>query len=354
MLGNKYTTIYQKIRNRDRITVDEAIVLWEKAPWLEVCQLAHEIRCDKVGKDQASYTLFRIINYTNICNINCVFCGFYTGKASKKGYVLSMAQILEKTQEVYQQGVKQIFLQGGVNPDLKLDFYINMLKDIKAKYSDLHIRAFSPVEIREFSRINNLSVEVVLDELKQAGLDSVPGAGAEILSLRMRERMSPKKCSPLEWLQIMEQCHIKGLRGSCNIVFGSEETVEERFYHLELLRTLQDKTSGFDSFIPWVFQQQTKKFVVNFIPRHMYLKFLAISRIFLDNIQNIEVSVMVLGQDIGKLALHVGANDISSPVFEENVLESHSVGKEQEAIQLIQEAGFQAKYRNFTYDNQKN
>ena len=214
----------------------------------------------------------------------------------------------------------------------------------------MHIRAFSPVEIINLEKITGKPLRDVLLLLKEAGLDSVPGAGAEILTERMRNIISPKKASVDEWVRAMETCHEVGLPGSANIVFGSEETPEEIIEHLSVVRELQDRTSGFISFIPWTFQPQTKRFVVRSVPTHEYLRVLGICRIFLDNIRHIETSVMVLGKGVGQLALFSGADDISSVVIEENVLRSFGLKSEKEATKFLSTAGFTPKKRDLLYN----
>jgi cyclic dehypoxanthinyl futalosine synthase len=269
---------------------------------------------------------------------------------SGKGYNLTEKEILEKMDYSVQMGADQIFLQGGVNPELPYTYYLEILRSIRNKFPKMHIRAFSPVEIINLEKITAKPLKEVLIELKEAGLDSVPGAGAEVLTERMRNIISPKKASVDEWVRAMETCHEVGLPGSANIVIGSEETKEEVIEHLNVVRNLQDRTGGFLSFIPWTFQPQTKKFFIRHVPTHEYLKVLGICRIFLDNISHIETSVMVLGKGVGELALYSGADDISSIVIEENVLRSFGLKTEKEAIKFLTGAGFQAKKRDLFYN----
>jgi len=345
----KLRSLYQKIREGGRIDFSEGVQLLREAPWLELAQLAWERRVQVVPEERASYTMFRIINYTNICSVNCSFCSFKRNAGDSKSYVLNKDEVCAKIDHAISLGADQVFFQGGVNPKLPLEYYIEILQEIKQKYN-IHIRAFSPVEIQHFAEQRGVSITKTLLELKEAGLDSVPGAGAEILVERVRKILSPKKCSVQEWVTIMKECHRSGLKGSANIVFGSVETEEEIIQHLEVVRSIQDETSGFNAFIPWTFQQQTRDFTLRTIPSYYYLKVLALCRLYLDNIPNIEVSVMVLGKEIGKLALRMGANDISSPVIEENVLRSYTVTSEAEARQYIEDAGFNPVRRNFDYD----
>jgi cyclic dehypoxanthinyl futalosine synthase len=347
-VNKRVADIYQKIDQQQRISSNEALVLYREAPWLEIAHKAHQKRCQQTGADTASYTVFPVINYTNVCTIGCSFCSFKTDENSKNAYVLNEEQVFLKIEYAQSQGADQIFLQGGVHPGLKIDYYLNLLSKIKSRF-DIHIRAFSPVELQQIADSTKLSVADVIGRLKDAGLDSVPGAGAEILVERVRKILAPKKCTTREWVDIMKECHRQRLPGSANIVFGSIEEEYEIFEHLQLIRDIQDETKGFNTFIPWTFQPQTKEFKVIKVPHHLYLKMLGICRLFLDNIKNIEVSVLGLGKEIGQMALHMGANDISSPVIEENVLRSYGTKSELESQRLIKEAGFKPVRRDFNY-----
>jgi cyclic dehypoxanthinyl futalosine synthase len=333
-----------------RISPEEGLELYRNGDHLQIMAVARYLRNKILPADQASYTMFRVVNYTNYCNVECSFCSFMDEIGSGKGYTLSVEEIMEKMDYAVSIGADQIFLQGGVNPDLPYDYYLNVLRALKSKYPDMHIRAFSPVEIINLEKITGKPLVRVLEDLKEAGLDSVPGAGAEILTERMRQIISPKKASSLEWARAMETCHEVGLKGSANIVIGSEETPEEIIEHLLLIRSIQDRTSGFHSFIPWTFQPQTKKFKIRHVPTTEYLKILGLSRIFLDNIPHIETSVMVLGKGVGELALSSGADDISSVVIEENVLRSFGLKTEKEAIQFLSGSGFVPKRRDLNYN----
>ncbi|MDH5655020.1 MAG: radical SAM protein [Spirochaetia bacterium] len=342
--------ILERALNGERISAQDALKLYRDADFLKIQAAARELRSRKVSSSQASYTMFHVINYTNYCNVECSFCSFMEETQSGKGYTLTLEEIIEKMKPSFDQGVHQMFLQGGVNPDLPFHYYTDVLKGIKNHFGpSLHIRGFSPVELLFMEEITGMDLSGVLRNLKEAGLDSVPGAGAEILTERMRQILSPKKSVVEEWVRVMEACHREGLPGSANVVFGSEETQEEVVDHLNLVRELQDRTGGFLSFVPWTFQQQTKRFKTRGVPAHEYLKVLGICRIFLDNIDHIETSLMVLGPGVGEIALHSGADDISSVVIEENVLRSYSFRSEEKARKFIEEAGFQPVRRDFLY-----
>ncbi|OGG96455.1 MAG: dehypoxanthine futalosine cyclase [Candidatus Lambdaproteobacteria bacterium RIFOXYD12_FULL_49_8] len=345
---SEFFKLYEQIRAGQRISSEEGLALLQRAPWTALGTLAQERRTALLGNESASYTLFRIINYTNVCTIDCNFCSFRQNAEHPRAYVMSTEEVLEKCAQAGTLGADQIFLQGGVHPDLPLDYYLELLRAIKSRFG-FHIRGFSPVELREMSKSSDLKLSTLLSLLKEAGLDSVPGAGAEILAERVRKVLSPNKCSAQEWADILALCHEQGLRGSANIVFGSIETEAEIIEHLDLVRQLQDRTGGFDSFVAWTFQAQTKDFTVKPIPPHHYLKVLALARLYLDNIQHLEVSVMVQGPETAKIALQMGADDISSPVLEEQVLRSHGVSSEQEARKLIEGAGLKPRRRDFNY-----
>jgi cyclic dehypoxanthinyl futalosine synthase len=342
--------ILQKSLEGQRITPEEALILYKEADFLQIQMVARSIREKVLSHEFASYTMFRVVNYTNYCNVECSFCSFMDEIGNGKGYVLTLQEILEKMEFAVGEGANQMFLQGGVYPDLSFDYYLGILSGVKNKFPSMHIRAFSPVEIINLETITGKPLRDVLLLLKEAGLDSVPGAGAEILTERMRNIISPKKASVDEWVRAMETCHEVGLPGSANIVFGSEETPEEIIEHLSVVRELQDRTSGFISFIPWTFQPQTKRFVIRSVPTHEYLRVLGICRIFLDNIRHIETSVMVLGKGVGQLALFSGADDVSSVVIEENVLRSFGLKSEKEATKFLSTAGFIPKKRDLLYN----
>lgn len=333
-----------------RITPDDALVLYEKGDHLKIMAVARLLRDRILSHKYASYTMFRVVNYTNYCNVECSFCSFMDEIGSGKGYNLTSAEILEKMDYALRVGADQIFLQGGVNTELPYDYYREVLSAIRDRFPQMHIRAFSPVELIHMEKITGKPLREVLRELKSLGLDSVPGAGAEILTERMRSIIAPRKASVSEWVRAMETCHEEGLPGSANIVVGTEETAAEIIEHLSVIRNLQDRTGGFHSFIPWTFQPQTKKFKIRHVPTHEYLKLLGISRIFLDNIKHIETSVMVLGKGVGELALYSGADDISSVVIEENVLRSYGLKTEAEALKFLTGAGFEPLRRDFSYN----
>jgi cyclic dehypoxanthinyl futalosine synthase len=335
-----------------RLTQDHALSLLQSNQWTDIVAAGNAVRQQKHDPKIVSYTAFRVINYTNYCNIDCSFCSFKDDVDSDRGYTLTLEQIARKTEEALALGVDTIFLQGGVNPALPLSYYTDALEMLSKRFR-VHVRGFSPVELLRLSQKEDIPLSNLLIRLKEAGLGSVPGAGAEILSDRMRQILSPKKLSGEEWCMVMGECHKQGLPGSSNIVFGSVETELDICEHLNLIRDQQDRTGGFLSFVPWVFQPQTKKFEVKHVRGWEYLRMIAVSRLFLDNIANIEVSILGMGKDLGELALQAGANDINSIVIEENVLRSSGLKTLGAATKFIREAGYTPKRRTLNYEFEK-
>lgn len=343
-------SIVKNILEGGRLSYEEGIELLVNGNWLELAEAAWQYRCELHGSENASYTMFRVVNYTNICNVDCKFCSFQRkDMKSKSAYVLSLEEVSQKVEEAIGKGADQMFFQGGVHPELPYEYYLEIFSHVKKEYG-IHIRAFSPVEILNLVQITQQPIEVVLQQLKNAGVDSIPGAGAELLVERMRKMLSPLKCTTEEWCNTMVQCHENELTGSATMVVGGGETLAEIIAHLEQIRTIQDRTGGFHSFIPWTYQQQTKRFRTIPMRPDEFLKILAVSRLYLDNIRNLEVSVMVLGRDLGKIALRMGANDVSSAVLEENVLKSYGLRNEKEAVEYLESAGFHPVRRNFDYE----
>ncbi len=353
--SHRTDSIIEKALEGERISSAEALELYQEADFLKVQVVARELRKRRTDSKIVTYTIFQVVNYTTFCNVDCKFCSYYEPYSSKRGVTLKPEQIVEKMKKATQNGADQMFLQGGVDERIPFEYYLEVIRQVKAEVGKhIHIRAFSPVELLGMEKITGMSLVEVLRKLKEAGMDSVPGAGAEILTERMRSILSPKKSTVSEWVRVMETCHQEGLLGSANIVIGSEETQAEVIEHLNIVRDLQDRTTGFLSFIPWTFQPQTKKFQVRTVPTTEFLKLLGICRIFLDNISHIETSLMVLGAGVGSLALQAGADDISSVVLEENVLRSYGLKSEEQARNFIQDNGFQPVRRNLVYENKLN
>lgn len=332
-----------------RIDSNAALEILRHANWTEVVQVANALRHQKLPENKVGYTVFRIINYTNICSVRCSFCSFCRYDNDNDAYTLSLEEIRKKTKEAKAIGADQIFLQGGVHPGLPLNYYTEIL-EMLTQEEGVSVRAFSPVELKRMSENFKIPLPELLEILKKAGLSSVPGAGAEILSDRMREKLSPRKLSAKEWCDTMQACHESNLPGSANIVFGSDETPEEIIEHLTHIRNVQDKTGGFKSFVVWTFQPQTNDFPIRHVSGMEYLKLLALSRIFLDNVPHIEVSILGMGRVLGEMGLHAGADDINSIVIEENVLQSQGLTSIAEAEEFIRQAGFTPYRRSLNFD----
>ena len=343
-------SILEKALEGGRITGEEALRLYEEGDFLEIQYVARELRNRKIPGDQASYTMFRVVNYTDRCVIQCSFCSFKV-RPDEQCYLLSKDQIIQKMHEAKKQGADQLFLQGGVHPDLGMDYFVDILQGIRETFGEtMHIRALSPVEILHLATKENMSLEQTIRTLQEAGLNSIPGAGAEILSDRMRLKLSPRKATVAQWVEVMETGFRLGLGGSANIVFGSQETRAEVIDHLQVIRDLQDRSGGgLQAFVVWTFQEQTGNFHIRPVPPHEYLQVLGISRIFLDNVDHIETSLLVQGPELGALALRGGADDISSVVIEENVLDSRTFSREGDAVEYLKRNGFEPVRRDFNY-----
>jgi cyclic dehypoxanthinyl futalosine synthase len=299
-----------------------------------------------------TYIIDRNINYTNICTSKCRFCAFYREMEHSDCYLIPKNVLFKKIEETLSLGGRQILLQGGLHPALKLDFYVDLLESIKKKFA-IHIHAFSPPEIIHFARLNGVTVRDVLQKLITAGLDSIPGGGAEILVDRCRNLLSPNKCTAHEWIEVMREAHKLGMRTTATMMFGHIETLYERIEHLEKIRALQDETGGFTAFIAWTFQPGNTQLGTAPVGAYDYLRTIAIARLFLDNIDNIQASWVTQGAKIAQLSLKFGANDMGSTMIEENVVKAAGVSyrlNKEEIESLIVNLGYEAKQRNLYYE----
>jgi cyclic dehypoxanthinyl futalosine synthase len=299
-----------------------------------------------------TYVVDRNINYTNICQCGCKFCAFFKAPGREGGYVLSREELAGKIEETLALGGSQILLQGGHHPDLGLTYYEEMLGFMRERFPQVHAHAFSPPEIAHFAKLSGLSLAQVIARLKAAGLRSIPGGGAEILVDRVRREVSPNKCSAGQWLEVMRQAHVQGLRTTATMMFGHVETWDERLSHLFALRELQDQTGGFTAFIPWSFQPDNTALAATKASTQEYLRVLAISRLVLDNFDNLQVSWVTQGQDVAQVALYFGANDFGSTMIEENVVAAAGVCfrmDEPGVRRAITRAGFEPKRRTMDY-----
>lgn len=344
--------LYQKIENGERINISEALLLVHQGDFHELAHLAREKSLHKNGK-KVAFLIDRNINYTNICMARCSFCAFYRPPKHKEGYDLSFAVLNQKIEETLKLGGTRILMQGGLSPEHNLDYYIALVSHIKNKFPTIHIHAFSPPEIHHVSQKSGVSYEKALTSLKQAGLGSMPGGGAEILVDQVRDQIVVGKCNSSQWLEIMETSHRVGIQSTATMMMGHVESWEDRIKHLDLLRVLQDKTHGFLSFIPWTFQPENtalhprikRNHQVNLANAFEYLKMLALSRIYLDNFDHLQVSLLTQGIKVAQIGLHFGADDFGSFLIEENVVrlagKPQEIGLEKEAMaQIILESGY--------------
>ena len=343
--------ITEKVRAGERVNDEDYRLLAEQGELLELGMLADSVRRRKHSQGIVTYIIDRNINYTDICISECRFCAFFKKPGDVQGTLLSFEQLAEKIRETKALGGTQILLQGGLHPDLPFSYYQEMVRFIKGMGIRLH--GFSPPEIMHFAAISGKSMPEVLADLIAAGLDSIPGGGAEILCDRVRQAIAPRKCSADQWLAVMEEAHRQGLRTTATMMYGHLETAEERLEHLRRLRQLQDRTGGFTAFIPWPFQPgnsdlgETMK-----TGAALYLRTLALSRIYLDNFDNLQASWVTQGAKVAQLSLSFGANDFGSTMIEENVVAAAGVSfrlSEHEIRRLIVEAGFTPKQRLMDY-----
>ncbi len=339
--------ILEKARAGERISDEEAVVLLRSRDLVAVGQVANEIRGRKTDPDRVTFIVDRNVNYTNVCYTDCDFCAFYRRPGdNREGYLLPKPVIFKKIEETLALGGTGLLLQGGHHPDLDISYFEDLFSSIKARYP-IHLHALSPSEIQHVARRSKLTIWETLSRLRDAGLDSIPGGGAEILVDRVRDLISPKKTTAAEWLEIMRQAHLLGISTTATMMYGHVETVEERVEHMRKIRDLQDETGGFRAFISWTFQSDGNR-LAGRVPRERmptafdYLLTQAVSRIYLDNIPHIQSSWVTQGLKIGQVALQFGADDMGSVMIEENVVSAagttHRTSTE-ELVHLIRSLG---------------
>jgi len=340
-----------RLGNGGRLGDDDFLLLAQQAGLYDLAFLADAVRRRLHPERLVTYVIDRNINYTDICISACKFCAFFKAPEDKGGYLLSFDELGRKIEETKALGGTQILLQGGLHPDLPLEYYEEMLRFIKA--CGIHAHGFSPPEVWHFSQLSGLPVRQVLQRLIAAGLDSIPGGGAEILCDRVRQATAPRKCSADQWLEVMEEAHHQGLRTTATMMFGHIETMAERLEHLRRLRQLQDRTGGFTAFIPWPFQPDNTVLAgVEKTTAMGYLRMLALSRLYLDNFANIQASWVTQGPKVAQLSLFFGANDFGSTMIEENVVAAAGVSfrlTEEEIRRLVADAGFTPRQRRMDY-----
>lgn len=318
--------LLQKVWDGARINAAEARRLYS-LPLEELGALADRRRrlikapaYEGRGNDIVTYIVDRNVNYTNVCNVYCKFCAFYRVEGDSDAYVISLPEMDQKIEETIALGGTQILMQGGHHPKLTMQWYLDLLSHIKAKFPQVNIHGFSPSEFIHFQEVFNLPVEEIIRQFVKAGLGSIPGGGGEILVDSVRKRIAPLKAMSDEWLGVMDVAHRLGLNSSATMMFGHVETVEDRIEHMERVRAQQDKSKGFTAFISWTFQAENTRLRAETVGAQEYLRTQALSRIYIDNIPNIQSSWVTQGQEIGQIALKYGANDLGSIMIEENVV----------------------------------
>jgi cyclic dehypoxanthinyl futalosine synthase len=331
-----------------------ALELYLRAPTALLGRLADTVRARKHPDGIVSYIIDRNVNYTNVCVARCNFCAFYRPVGSPEGYVLGFEEIFRKIDETIAVGGNQLLLQGGHNPDLPIAWYEDLFRSVKARYPTFKLHALSPPEVLHISKLNQIPVPQVIERLIAAGLDSIPGGGAEILVDRVRKVLNCYgKASSDEWLGVMRYAHLAGLRTTATMMYGTVETDEERIEHMMRLRDVQDDTGGFTAFITWSYQPEHTERGGAEATGVDYLRTLALSRIVLDNFDNLQASWVTQGGKVGQLSLAYGANDMGSVMIEENVVRAAGASycmDEVEIVKNIEDAGFMPKRRNMHYD----
>lgn len=352
--GITFDQITAKVEAGERLTADDALFLFHHPNPLELAALANFQRQRRVPGNNVTYIIGRILNYTNVCWVRCKFCAFYRTPGHDEGYLHSDEAILDKVRDTVEKGGVEILFQGGLNPKLKIDYYENIFGKIKDAYPEVILHALSPAEIIYIAHISRLTLRDTLQRLKAAGLHSIPGAGGEILVDRVRKIIAPYKDTTDEWLACMRTAADLGIRSTASMMFGHVETIEDRVEHLGRIRDLQDECSPFRAFITWNFQPEDTNLP---IPRKAsgfdYLRTVAVSRLFLDNFDNLQVSILTQGPKIAQMALNYGANDFGSVMIEENVVSAAGnkfILSAEEFERLIRGAGYEPHRRNTRYE----
>lgn len=359
----KLDRIFNKALKLIPLTFDEAVFLYTNASTSELTFVANELR--KIHKNdykKVGWIIDRNVNITNVCIAQCKFCNFCRTKKSKDAYVTTMDEYRQKIDEMIKLGGNQLLLQGGMHPDLGLDFYVDLFKELKENYPDIKLHALSPTEIVHISKKAGISYKETLEKLIEAGLDSLPGAGAEILVDRVRNIVSKAKCTAQQWLDVMKVAHQINIPTSATMMFGFIETLEERIEHILKIRNLQEQkpkdSFGFVTFVPWPYQPENTRLQREYpnikqATAVEYIRLVAISRILLNNIENIQASWLTVGKEVGQISLYAGANDLGSIMIEENVVSAAGASYKMDAQQMkktISEAGFIPSLRNQKYE----
>ena len=353
------STLYSKIRKGERITKEEGLFLLRNAELLDLADIANEIRFKKNPASQVTFVVDTNPNYTNICDIDCIFCAFYRHPGDNGEYTHSVDLMIRNFKQSAAKGVTTVLLQGGVNPALPFEYYLEMVRRTRAEVPEIYPHFYSTSEILGMVHVSGFPLQQVLKDLWDAGLRSIPGGGAEILSDRVKKKISNKKGTSEDWLTVMREAHKIGFKSTATMMYGHLETDEDILTHLESVRVLQDEYQGFTAFVPWSFKPGNtplEKIIPHYATPTRYLQMIAISRIYLDNFPHIQASWFSEGKKTGQIALHFGADDFGGTLLEENVhAAANFVNKTNtdECIQMIHESGFDAAQRGTLYDIKK-
>lgn len=354
--------LYQKALQFEFLTVEEGMFLFENAALAELSYVADELRKKQVPHGKVTWQIDRNVNTTNVCIANCKFCNFYRIPGHAEAYITDIETYKKKIDETIKYGGDQLLLQGGHHPDLGLSFYVNLFKELKSLYPNIKLHTLGPPEIAHITKLEKSTHREVLMALKEAGMDSLPGAGAEILTDRVRRLISKGKCGAQEWLDIMHEAHKLNITTSATMMFGHVETLQERFEHLVKIREVQSRkpenAKGFLAFIPWTFQDVDTllakiRGVHNLTTAEEYIRMIALSRIMLPNVKNIQASWLTVGKQVAQICLHSGANDFGSIMIEENVVSAAGAPHRFTSTtiqQSIKDAGFEPQLRNQQYE----
>ncbi len=348
--------VYSKIRSGERITREEGLFVLQKSELLDLGELANDIRFRKNPKPWVTWVSDTNPNYSNVCDIDCIFCAFYRHPGDAGEYTYSVDHMIQKFKESAAKGVTTVLLQGGVNPSLPFDYYLELVERTVKEVPQIYPHFFSTSEIIGMANVTKLTIPEVLQKLWDAGLRSIPGGGAEILSDRVKKKISHKKGTSADWLNVMHEAHRIGFKSTATMMYGHLETDEDILEHLESVRRLQDESSGFTAFVPWSFKPGNtplEKIIPHYATPTRYLQMIAFSRIYLDNFPHIQASWFSEGKKIGQVALHFGADDFGGTLLEENVhAAANFVNKTniEECKQLIVEAGFIPAQRTTLYE----
>ena len=357
-----YSGLFTRALDKEFLSADEAVLLFEEAPLTELMWAANELRKRQVPHGKVTWQIDRNVNTTNVCIANCKFCNFYRIPGHPQAYITDMDTYKRKIEETIRWGGDQLLLQGGHHPELGLNFYTSLFRQLKSLYPQIKLHSLGPPEVAHICKLEKMSHHDVLVELKSAGLDSLPGAGAEILVDRVRRLISRGKCGAQEWLDIMHEAHKLNITTSATMMFGHVETILERFEHLAKIREVQSRkpkgAKGFLAFIPWTFQDVDTllakiRGVHNLTTAEEYIRMIAMSRIMLPNVSNIQASWLTVGKQTAQVCLHAGANDFGSIMLEENVVSAAGAPHRftSKSIQAaIREAGFEPQLRNQQYE----